>query len=78
MYPNIEDEKLVSEFFCSKNSKGCIIELNKQEDYILLEDLDSKKVIKIECGTGLAKSLSNFDLPMYVSYDEKIKLIVNP
>nr|WP_317334074.1 hypothetical protein [uncultured Romboutsia sp.] len=39
---NIENEKAVSEFFVSEKSQGTIIELNVEDDYIIIEDFDTK------------------------------------
>ncbi len=75
---NVENEKLVDKFFNSKKSKGSIIELNKEEDYILIEDFDTKEIIKAEVGTGLADALSIHDLPLFTCYDKETKMTVNP
>lgn len=75
---NVENEKLVDDFFNSKKCKGMIIELNKEEDYILIEDIKTKEFIKAEIGTGLADALSIHDLPLYTCYDRETKMTVNP
>ncbi|WP_317367992.1 hypothetical protein [uncultured Tyzzerella sp.] len=75
---NIENEKAVSEFFVSEKSQGTIIELNVEDDYIIIEDFDTKELIKAEVGTGLADALSDFELPIFTCYDKKTKRTVNP
>ncbi len=75
---NIENEKAVSEFFVSEKSQGTIIELNVEDDYIIIEDFDTKELIKAEIGTGLAEALSNFELPILTCYDKKTKRTINP
>ena len=75
---NVENEKLVDEFFDSKKSKGMIIEVNKEKDYILIKDLNTKEIIKAEVGTGLANDISELDLPILTCYDKATKLTVNP
>ncbi len=75
---NVENEKLVSEFSVTKKNQGTIIELNIEADYMIIEDLDTKELIKIEEGTGLAEALSDFELPIYTCYDKETKRTVNP
>lgn len=75
---NVENEKLIDDFFDSKNHKGMIIEVNKEEDYVLIEDIKTKETIKAEVGTGLADMISENDLPMLTCYDKVTKLTVNP
>ncbi|MDL5120592.1 hypothetical protein QRW90_16550 [Clostridioides difficile] len=75
---NVENEKLVDEFFDSKKSKGMIIEVNKENDYILIKDLNTKEIIKAEVGTGLANDIFELDLPILTCYDKATKLTVNP
>lgn len=75
---NIENEKLVDEFFDSKNSKGMIIKVNKDDDYILIEDDKTKEIIKAEIGTGFANDIFELELPLYICYDKETKLTVNP
>lgn len=75
---NVENEKLVSEFFVTKKSQGIITELNVKEDYIIVKDLDTKELLKLEEGTGLAKALSDFDLPIFTCYDKESKMTINP
>ena len=75
---NVENEKLVDEFFDSKKSKGMIIEVNKENDYILIKDLNTKEIIKAEVGTGLANDIFELDLTILTFYDKSTKLTVNP
>lgn len=75
---NIENEKLVDNFFDSKNSKGMIIEVNVEDDYIIIEDNETKETIKAEIGTGFASDISELELPLYTCYDKATKLTVNP
>lgn len=75
---NVENEKLVSEFFDSKHSKGIIVELNIEEDYIIIEDMKTKELVKAEVGTGVADALSDFDLPIFTCYDKDTRKTVNP
>lgn len=75
---NVENEKLVDDFFDSKNHKGMIIEVNTEEDYILIEDIKTKEIIKVEVGTGVADMICENDLPMLTCYDKVTKRTVNP
>ncbi|MGX4601700.1 hypothetical protein [Faecalimicrobium sp. JNUCC 81] len=75
---NVENEKSVSEFFDSKHSKGIIVELNIEEDYIVIKDMKTKELVKAEVGTGLADAFSDFDLPIFTCYDKDTKKTVNP
>lgn len=75
---NVENEKLVDDFFNSDKSKGMIIEINQEEDYIIIEDIDTKELIKADVGLGFSKAISVYDLPLYTCYDKKTKRTVNP
>ena len=55
-----------------------IIEVNKENDYILIKDLNTKEIIKAEVGTGLANDIFELDLPILTCYDKATKLTVNP
>lgn len=75
---SVENEKLIDDFFDSKNHKGMIIEVNKEEDYVLIEDIKTKEIIKAEVGTGLANIICELDLPMLTCYDKVTNRTVNP
>lgn len=75
---NEENERMVDNFFNSKKSKGYIIGLNTEEDYLILEDMDTKERFNVDKGLGLSSEFLLEDLPIFACYDKEKKITVNP
>lgn len=75
---NEEDEKLVDDFFNSKKPKAYVVDVNIKEDYVIIEDMNTKERLEVDRGLGMAKEFSLYDLPLFTCYDKEKQITVNP
>lgn len=75
---NEENERMVDDFFNSKKPKAYIVDVNIEEDYVIIEDMNTKERLEVDKGLGMAKEFSLYDLPLFTCYDKEKKITVNP
>lgn len=75
---NEENERMVDDFFNSKKPKAYIIDLNVEEDYLVIEDMNTKERLHVDKGLGMSKEFLIQDLPIFVCYNKEKKITVNP
>lgn len=75
---NEENERMVDDFFNSDKPKAYIVDLNVEEDYLVIEDMNTKERLEVDRGLGMSEVFSLHDLPIYTCYDKEKKITVNP